>query len=64
MSITAPDGWSCTLSTTTCGTNSGVSLAAGQQAQIAVQVTVTGDAPPSVQPLMQATGAARPGRHA
>jgi len=56
MSITAPGGWSCTLSAATCTTTSGVGLAAGQQAQIAVQVTVTGDAPPSVQPLMQATG--------
>ena len=40
----------------TCTTNGGASLAAGQQAQIAVQVTVSRDAPPSVQRLMLATG--------
>jgi len=56
VSIAAPAGWSCTLSAATCTTNNGASLATGQRAQIAVQVAVAGDAPPSVQPLMQAAG--------
>jgi exo-1,4-beta-D-glucosaminidase len=55
-SVTAGGGWSCTLATVTCTTNPGVRLAAGEQDQISVQVTVAGDVPPSVATLLQASG--------
>ncbi len=49
-------GWSCSVATVTCSTNAGVSLAAGQQASITLTVRVSGDAPPSLQTFMQASG--------
>jgi uncharacterized repeat protein (TIGR01451 family) len=56
VSATAPPGWSCTVPAATCETGSGVSLAAGEQAQITIRVAVAGDAPPDVQALLQASG--------
>jgi uncharacterized repeat protein (TIGR01451 family) len=55
-SITAGSGWSCTLATVSCTTNGGASLAAGEQDQITLQVAVSGDAPPSVDTFLQASG--------
>ena len=50
-------GWSCSVAAATCSTNAGVSLAAGQQSAITLTVRVSGDAPPSLQTFMQASGA-------
>jgi uncharacterized repeat protein (TIGR01451 family) len=55
-SITAGSGWSCTLATATCTTNTGVRLAAGQQEQITLEVAVSVNAPSSVETLLQASG--------
>jgi len=41
VSIAAPAGWSCTLATVSCVTRSGVSLAAGEQAEFTVTVGVS-----------------------
>jgi hypothetical protein len=49
-------GWSCTLATATCTTDSGVSLAAGQQDQITLTVGVAAGGPPDLQTFMQASG--------
>jgi exo-1,4-beta-D-glucosaminidase len=49
-------GWSCTLATATCTTDSGVSLAAGQQDQITLAVGVSAAAAPDLQTFMQASG--------
>jgi hypothetical protein len=56
VSLSAPPGWSCTVSTSSCVTASGVSLAAGEQDQITVHVAVAPDAPVSVEALLQASG--------
>jgi hypothetical protein len=56
VSVSAPSGWSCTVSTATCVTGRGVRLAAGEQAQITVGVAVAADAPLSAQALLQASG--------
>jgi uncharacterized repeat protein (TIGR01451 family) len=56
VSVSAPSGWSCTVSTATCVTGSGIRLAAGEQDQITVGVAVAADAPLSVQALLQASG--------
>ena len=56
VSIAAPPGWSCTVSTATCQTTGGASLAAGEQAQITLTVEASAGAPPGVQTLLQASG--------
>jgi uncharacterized repeat protein (TIGR01451 family) len=56
VSVSAPPGWSCTVSTATCVTGSGVRLATGEQDQITVGVAVAADAPLSAQTLLQASG--------
>jgi len=56
VSVSAPSGWSCTVSTATCVTGRGVRLAAGEQVQITLSVAVAADAPLSVQALLQASG--------
>jgi NPCBM-associated, NEW3 domain of alpha-galactosidase len=56
VSITAPPGWSCTVSTAACQTTGGASLAAGEQAQITVTVDASAGAPPGVQTLLRADG--------
>jgi exo-1,4-beta-D-glucosaminidase len=56
VSVTAPPGWSCVVSTATCVTGSGVSLAAGEQAPITITVALATDAPVSVQASLQASG--------
>jgi exo-1,4-beta-D-glucosaminidase len=56
LSVTAPPGWSCTVSAATCQTEAGVSLAAGEQAQITLTVGASGATPLGVQTLLQATG--------
>jgi uncharacterized repeat protein (TIGR01451 family) len=56
VSLSAPPGWSCAASTATCVTDSGISLAAGEQDRITIHVAVAPDAPISVQALLQATG--------
>ena len=56
VSVTAPRGWSCTVSTATCQTTGGASLAAGEQAQITLTVAASAGAPPGVQTLLQADG--------
>jgi exo-1,4-beta-D-glucosaminidase len=56
VSISAPPGWSCSLATATCATGSGVSLAAGQQDAITIEVGVAADAPVSAQAFFQASG--------
>jgi exo-1,4-beta-D-glucosaminidase len=61
-SITGGSRWSCSaggtgaLATATCVTKAGVRLAAGEQDQIIVRVAVSGDAPPSVDTLLEASG--------
>jgi uncharacterized repeat protein (TIGR01451 family) len=55
-SVTADGGWTCEVATLTCTTKPGVRLAAGQQDQITVQVTASGDAPPSAETLLEASG--------
>jgi exo-1,4-beta-D-glucosaminidase len=55
-SITAGSGWACAVATLSCTTKSGVHLAAGEQDQITVNVAVSGDAPPSAQTLVEASG--------
>jgi len=55
LSMSGP-GWSCQPATATCATNSGVTLAAGARSDITLKVGVSGDAPPSLQTLMQASG--------
>lgn len=54
--ISAPPGWSCTVSAATCVTRSGVSLAAGEQDAVTIGVAAASDAPVSVQALFQASG--------
>jgi len=49
-------GWSCNVSTATCNTDAGVTLAAGQQDAITLTVAVAADAPPSLQTFLQASG--------
>ncbi len=49
-------GWSCTLATATCVTDTGISLAAGQQDQITLTVGVSAGQPPDLQTFMQASG--------
>jgi uncharacterized repeat protein (TIGR01451 family) len=60
-SVSADGGWTCEVATLTCTTKPGVRLAAGQQDQVTVRVAVSGDAPPSAETLLQASGGgARP----
>jgi exo-1,4-beta-D-glucosaminidase len=56
VAISAPPGWSCTVPVATCVTRSGVSLAAGEQDPVTIEVAVTADAPVSVQAFFQASG--------
>ena len=49
-------GWTCHVSTATCRTDPGVTLAAGAQSQLTLTVAVAADAPVSAQTLIQATG--------
>ena len=55
-SITAGRGWSCTAATVTCTTGAGVHLAAGEQDQITLAVTVSACAPPSADTLLLVSG--------
>jgi uncharacterized repeat protein (TIGR01451 family) len=56
VSVSAPPGWSCSLTTASCVTRGGVSLAAGQQDAITIGVAVAADAPVSAQTFFQASG--------
>jgi uncharacterized repeat protein (TIGR01451 family) len=56
VSVSAPPGWSCTVSAATCVTGRGVRLAGGEQGQITVRVAVSAGAPLSVQAFLQASG--------
>jgi exo-1,4-beta-D-glucosaminidase len=49
-------GWTCHVSTATCRTDPGVTLAAGAQSQLTLTVAVAADAPVSTQTLIQASG--------
>ena len=49
-------GWTCAVATATCSTDSGVSLAAGQQDQLTLTVAVSAGAEPDLQTFMQASG--------
>jgi hypothetical protein len=49
-------GWSCQPAAATCATNDGVTLAAGAHSDITLKVAVSGNAPPSLQTFMQASG--------
>lgn len=49
-------GWTCRASTATCTTKPGVTLAAGSQSAITVDVAVARDAPQSLETFVQATG--------
>jgi hypothetical protein len=56
VSISAPPGWSCSAPAATCVKGSAVSLAAGEQDQITIDVAVAPDAPLSAQTFFQASG--------